>query len=808
MNTTRFITSFISSIILPVSIFAQGVLPIDPEHPNPKGLEMDKWVETSAEEGKYNLVLEAFVTGASNQTIQETHIPMDIVLVLDVSGSMDKNMSSYTYSPRGSQGYSYNGYGNSQYYYKDGDNYFLVSRSSEKIGDEYIALPSQSYSYNGFVNSQYFYKHTDGNYYQVTKDSFSIMGYPLGYYLKYNVGGITYYLSNGGSTIYPIGASSSYSANDTIWSGVLYTQSCYRLSYNKDGTTYYLTSDGPTTTAPTDVRSNTATIWTGVLYTRNSGSVKKIDALKSAVNNFIDVIAADADNNSVDHMISIVKFANHYTTNASNDEDKIYDSLLTEGDDIDKYKQNVTQVVKNLYVASESADALKAAVSGLRATGATFVDYGMKKATYVLNNNNPNYNKDGNRVRVVVMFTDGEPNHNSGFENDVANAAIKNALELKSKDVLVYSVGVFDNETEKIRNYMNRVSSNYPKAESLSDSTNPRTDGKNFYMKATNADELRNIFKVIAEASIQGAADIKDLVASSTTVIDILGTDFTLPAGTNADDIIVQTIEATDGEGTKENPFIFDSTPQTFAADVSITTKDGKEKITVTNYDFSKDDTWTDDKSAISSYGNWVGPREWGSPKKTEVKGQKLRITIPIELKPGYSGGYVDCTNTPDSGIYIEGQDTPKGRFPVPYLDYPSIAIVKTGLNEGESAVFEVTRPDGKKSKVILTGEKSGGDVYTFIKNIPEGSYTVEELSSWSWAYTDVTSYPDDANSLTKDLNEETAEDYVAGVKCLKFTFNNQSKGSIPDHAEAIVTNDFRTSGNGTTVTSKPQPTN
>lgn len=61
------------------------------------GLVMDK-TATANDDGTYNITLEAYTTGTVSTS--ETTKPTDIVLVLDQSGSMARNMSDKTYSER------------------------------------------------------------------------------------------------------------------------------------------------------------------------------------------------------------------------------------------------------------------------------------------------------------------------------------------------------------------------------------------------------------------------------------------------------------------------------------------------------------------------------------------------------------------------------------------------------------------------------------------------------------------------------------------------------------------------------------
>lgn len=83
------------------------------------GLVMNK-TATANDDGTYNIKLEAYTTGSVSTT--ESTKPTDIVLVLDQSGSMDENMTSYTYT----EAYPGNSHSGS-YYVKYRDSYVRVS---------------------------------------------------------------------------------------------------------------------------------------------------------------------------------------------------------------------------------------------------------------------------------------------------------------------------------------------------------------------------------------------------------------------------------------------------------------------------------------------------------------------------------------------------------------------------------------------------------------------------------------------------------------------------------------------------------
>ena len=91
----------------------------------PDALKLDKKVITNSD-GSYTINLEAFVTGQI--TVENVGIPADIVLVLDVSGSMDDNFSNtQTYNAATTSNWSYSN-SNNNLYYKLGDKYIRVQR--------------------------------------------------------------------------------------------------------------------------------------------------------------------------------------------------------------------------------------------------------------------------------------------------------------------------------------------------------------------------------------------------------------------------------------------------------------------------------------------------------------------------------------------------------------------------------------------------------------------------------------------------------------------------------------------------------
>lgn len=405
--------------LLPFSALADNGVASDAEpsvsveSPGDNGVKLKKTV-TKKDDDTYRVTLEQYVEGS---VTPGKKTPIDVVLVLDVSGSMGDPFGNGTVS--------------------------------------YVP----TYEINDW---NYYIKDADGNYKQVS------------YCLTCKE----------------------------------YTDGCSGRGRNhKQGTVY------------TPMTSATDTVDGNVQFYTSSGT--KIAALKSAVNSFIDIIAKDNPTSK----IAIVKFAGDTSNDIGND------TYWSGG-----YTHNYTQIVKNLTTADATgAAALKEAVSRLKANGATAADYGLEKAIEVFGAENK---VPADRNRVVIMFTDGEPNHVNGFDGSVANNAIKNARTLKSASygASVYTIGIFsgadvgttlpDNDKNgRTNRYMHLVSSNYPNASSMSE---PGTDGavKNgFYKVASDANSLGNVFTQLGEAIGKPSIDL----GSAAVLTDNIAPNFNVP---------------------------------------------------------------------------------------------------------------------------------------------------------------------------------------------------------------------------------------------------------------------------------------
>ena len=495
------------------------------------GLVMSKTIK-EGENGQFLLTLEAYATGSTTTTTSTA--PVDIVLVLDVSGSMDDYMETYSISTNGTY-----------YYYDEGG--FL--------------------GYNAGYKRAYYCSSCEGWY---TKN-----------HSQYDHG----------------------------------TRLTPKTSANDSGIQFYVT---------------------------------KMETLKSAVNGFIDSVAAK----SADSQIAIVKFAGDKRDIVGND---TYEN--------GGYTYNYSQIVQNLTTVDETgASSLKTAVNGLIAAGTTLANYGMEHAQTIINRA-----KDNGRQKVVVMFTDGEPNgikKVSGFEKEVANGAIAASKSIKEAGATVYTIGCFGTTpSSDTDTYMNYVSSNYPNAASM-DNGGTKANPANYYKTVSSAADLNNIFQDISH-TIGGTT----VTLGSTSVLrDVISDYFKLPEGADKNSITAYSVDCT---------AVKDDGTYTWSANRDDTkysvTVEGKT-INVTDFDYA---------------ANWVGKDTTTGKMHTPAK--KLVVEIPIIPEQDATGSVK--TNGDASGIYADSTvKDPVEKFPSPVVYIPYFTVVHvastvdsaTGANKGE----------------------------------------------------------------------------------------------------------------------------
>ena len=740
----------IASFIIPAySVFAQEQVGEEQYVPDKyhyqnddhTGLVYSKEVQGPNAKGEYTIFLKSFVTGKADEEMIK--IRSEIVLVLDVSGSMDWGMSDSDFIANNTK-YSYNTINNSstKYYYLY-NNEFCQVRANKDGGYHYLEVAIDGY-WRRFTD----YK---------------------------------------------------YGASDTLF----------------DGTLYYV-AEG---------RS-------------------RLESLKDAVNSFIGEIIKDNPENR----IALVKFANdsYYPGETAT-------STNATGNHF-KGSANYTEIVNGFLPCTSTT--LTNNVGNLKAGGATAADFGMNKAMALINTLYTGTKPNEDTNKLVIFFTDGEPTYGIGFQDNVADKAITVAKDLKaltsytiktksgqtfSEKVRVYSIGTFDNPSDKVETYMSRLSSNFPNATGVG-TGQEGTGGSDAYGYSIIASDKESLIKAFGK--ISSAVALPDItVDASSTVVDVMSKSFTLPAGTDASTVQVWETDATGYDETNhEFTFSTDKKDWDNITDVPklLDTDPETNKVTVTGWPF--------DKNACAL-----------KTDKT-VMGKQLILEIPIEMGPSAVGGPGVGTNGSGSGIsYRDENNNPQTLyFETPNIGLPiSLHIRKEGLKKGESAKFKIQRMwDGKATipddvvieantwqdytSVFVTRRSTDtetGNTAPLVKIVglhPGFTYRIIE-EDWSWSYslskvhgskyvinpeTQVETISDIEMSNGSSTNNWEGNTVLStSINMNPFIFVNAKKAvEVEDgitsvrHAESIVRNEFSKVESGQTTTgaseySKEQPT-
>lgn len=439
--------------------------------------------------------------------------------------------------------------------------------------------------------------------------------------------------------------------------------------------------------------------------------IKKMTALQTAVNGFISNVAAQ----SPESQIAIVKFAGDKSYSVGND-------TYRDG----RFTYNYSQIVRNLTTVDATGSGnLQAAVNALRPAGATSADYGMQHAQSIIDG----AANDG-RKKVVIMFTDGEPNHSSGFSETVANSAISASKSIKDVGATVYTIGVFAGadgnpgnigSASQTNRYMHYVSSNYKNATSMStpgSSTFP-DGGKSYYLSAANSGDLSAIFNQISQEI--GGSTVK--LDSESYVKDVVTEQFTMPEGTDA--VKIYTVDCIGNHQ-------FDEKTKTDVTDKVVYTIEGNT-VTVTGFDYS---------------ANYCGPRDG------KYSGKKLVIEFTVKAKEAFLGGNDVPTNVGvDDAIYNK-EGTKVDSFIPPDVNVPIKDIKVT--------------PEDKNIYLLggLTADQLKGDATVTVGNVSldlsKPNYGLEE---WQYKFVNitVTVMDKDGNAVT-DLSNLT-DDTTYSIK-------------------------------------------
>lgn len=613
------------------------------------GLVINK-TATANDDGTYNIKLEAYTTGSVSTT--ESTKPTDIVLVLDQSGSMDENMTTYEYTAV-YPGNNHNG----KYYVKYRDSYVSVTWCSK--------CPAW----------------TDG-------------------------------------------------CSSFLW-------------FHNSGTKY----------TPMTSASDTASGHVQFYSRGNATTVKRIEALKTAVTNFAADVAEKAKgpdgilgtDDDVDHRIAVVGFASGGRWGGDN-----YNYGNTEvfvGANQYKYGSSAQSVYGSaLQDMSKQAgqNNIAASIGALDANGGTLTNLGLEMANGILAANKVT---DNSRNRIVVVFTDGQPGW-SGYDSSVANSAINQAATTKNTyNATVYTVGIFDNadatsagkqngtEAEMSNWFMQNMSSN-----------NGTPQDPSYYLSASDAETLNTIFQKISNQISESKIDL----GSQTVIKDTVTKYFDMP--TDASKVSVKSYDCT---GVADGKPTWSETGTVINNAVTLDPTDNS--VNVTGFDFN------------ANYVTEKG-RDENDPKQAgDFHGRKLVIEFTVTAKDGFVGGNSVPTNGSDSGVYDkDGKEV--ATFDVPQVNVP----IKPELTVKDKVIYEGGSAD-------VSGLYNAADTSSWKYDFVNVSYEVKNGNtavSGSVSPADCTGYTVkatfspkyDGQNASGKINDDVTVDDTATVHVLKPT--------------------------------------
>lgn len=727
----------ILSLLLCLSLFCALIVPgtrAYADNAPDSGMKISK-TATANNDGSYTITLEAFATGSKVITEQKTDIPTDIVLVIDQSGSMKDPIGGYTYTAyRKGSGWNSRNYHNEEYYplRHNGGSENLWHKLNN---NEYIAVSvEQKMVYtaiSGWSNRKY-YDNQNSLYCLVSGEYKSVTVKREGHLFSADE---YWYTVDGQQILYTTGDDSI--PNFGQYAPLYQSVKKYIYSYTLNGaTTVIEESFGDGSSPDTQFYRRD--------YSSSAGDTR-LNALKNAATTFANAVAtraagedgdinAPADN--VNHRIAVVGFASGQRYNGTN-----YNYNNTEvfvGSNQYRYGTAAQGQYGNAFQnmnTSTGVGNVSASIEALSADGGTLTNLGLEMGNGIFGANP--IAEGEKRNRVVIVFSDGVPGW-SGYDSDTANSAITQAGTAKNTyGATVYTIGIFPgadatsagnqngNETEKANWFMQRVSSNtqYPQSPS-------------YYLSAADAGTLNSIFQQISNQIETGGAETT--LGSETVVKDIISPYFTLPAGTTASGIRIDTYACTGKDG---NTYTWSGTSG--GPGGATATVDG-DQVSVTGFDFSE---------------NWCGT-ETDAQGNSTGRGNKLVISFEVSPKSGFLGGNEVITNA-SAGIYENGSaQTPVMTFEQPKVNVPIQDVTVTATDKNVYLKGEVTADQLKDGSEISVGDVKLDLSKATDTDKPYG------LDPWQTEYVDITvTVKDKDGNVISDKLENLTEDTTYTVE-------------------------------------------
>lgn len=739
----------ILSLLLCLSLFCALIVPgtrAYADNEPDSGMKISKTAAANAD-GSYTIMLEAFATGSTVITEQKTDIPTDIVLVIDQSGSMNDPIGGYTYTAYRTGGYNSRNYHNDEYYplrHNGGSENLWHKRNN----NEYIAVSvEQKMVYtaiSGWSNRNY-YDNQNSLYCLVSGEYKSVAVRREGHLFSADE---YWYTMDGQQILYTTGDSSI--PNFGQYAPLYQSVKKYTYSYTLNGvTTVIEESFGDGSSPDTQFYRRD--------YSSSAGGTR-LNALKNAATTFANAVAAKAAGadgdistpaDNVNHRIAVVGFAsgqyyNGTNYNYGNTEVFVGSNQYTYGTAAQGQYTNAFQDMNT----STGVGNVSASIGTLSADGGTLTNLGLEMGNGIFGANP--IAEGEKRNRVVIVFSDGVPGW-SGYDSNTANSAITQAETAKNTyGATVYSIGIFPgadatsagnqngNETEKANWFMQQVSSN-----------NGTPQSPSYYLSAADAGTLNSIFQQISDQIETGGTT--STLTSDAVVKDIISPQFTLPAGTTAANITVETYACT-GKNANDD-YTWSNNNSTMDATASIS----GDQVNVTGFNFSENYVGT-----VTENGN------------TTYRGHKLVISFKVQPKAGFLGGNDVITNT-SAGIYENNTaENPLLTFDRPTVNVPIQDVTVTAKDKNVYLKGEVTAEQLKNGATV----KVGGVAL----DLSKASDTTKPwgLEPWQTEYVDitVTVKDKDGNAIPADGLKALTDDTTYTIKVTVTPKTTGSTGS------------------------------
>lgn len=702
---------------------ADGDMPATP----PDGLVLDKTVKPDpAKPGSYMINMEAWAEGDVH--VENVGVPADIVLVLDVSGSMAESFTSTTYSeatPSGNNGWTYQN--TSDRYIKYGDNYYRINRSR----------------YHWGTNKYYlWFQDNEGNYYYLQGDDVKVStdvienNYYSGWTWDPEDHGV-YFVTNQNNGIY---TGTLYSATSTTETKIAALKRAVRSFITKIQENDAKNASTPGWTgnriAIVTFASNVTNATNGFVYSNSTTLTSVVNGLPTSggtrVGGAMELAYTLLNESSDAHIKTAV--------------------LFTDGDPGDYGCWTIPMTVNgHRCTESDRAFTWQHANDAIKYAGQ------IKK----LEDLTPTADKDKYYAKVyTVGIFDNPSNYTKVY------------MKKASSD--------FDKTTTNMGSWNGWTNTDPAMYTENGDGNMVETDDK-YTFNATSSEELENIFKSISENA--GGATFEAATGSS-VIIDVVSNSFSIPSGTDADRIIAYYVNNV--QTTKNGGPVWEEMTDTKKAAQALTvdkTKIGQNEVSVSGFDYTTN--WVGWDAPVGQTPSAHGAKvvleipidvnddAVGGPKVFTNNASKTKFVVK-DVEGNEKGSY--AFPVPNVALPVTIKIQKQGLQPG---ESAKFTIVRWLPTENEPTT-EAQLAAAFYREVILTNDGKSVPQVTIKGLDPKYYYKIIE-STWAWSY----QYLDPVTQQPVDVSSQSTQE----VEVNPFVFYNRKDENVDKHAESSKRN-------------------